>query len=223
MALHHNPRIVTDGLLVGIDPGDINSYPGQGTSASSLVGGYTATMANQLQYEDRNSGVFLSDGTGDSLIIPHSTDFNLTTVTLEAFIWWDQHKNYGSLLVKGPGGSGQLFNYSFFFYETNIRFGIGNGSSYVYVTINVTDLPISTWHHIVGTYDLSAMKFYLNGALKVQSSQNFTPNQNTDDLQVLQSLYNLDGYLGPVRLYNRALTASEVLQNYNATKTRFGL
>jgi len=223
MALHHNPRIVTEGLVLALDPGDINSYPGSGTSAYSLTGGYVGAMANQLQYVDRNGGVFTSDGTSDSLIITHSNDFNLTTNTLEAFIWWDQHKNYSSLFVKGPGGSGNIFNYAFFFYADSIKYGCGDGSAWQSVGVNVSSVPTGRFHHIVGTYDLNVLKFYLNGVLQSESVNSFNPYQNTDDLQVLQTSYNLDGYLGSARVYNRALSADEVLQNYLGQKSRFGL
>ncbi len=75
----------------------------------------------------------------------------------------------------------------------------------------------------MGTYDGATIKFYLNGVLEASTSIAVTPNQNNNDLQILQTPYSIDGKLATARVYNRPLTADEVLQNYNAQKSRFNL
>ena len=221
MGFYRGPNTVTDGLALAVDAGSTRSYPGSGTTTTSLVGSSTGTLVNGTGFDNANGGVFISDGTDDGIVVPDDSTLDLLDFTLEAWVWWNQHKNYGSILCKGPGGSGQLFNYAFFFYSGNIVCGFGDGSSWTPVSISTP--TINQWHHIVGTYDGSNLKFYLDGNLANTVAVSGTPYQNTTDLGLLHTPYPIDGKVGPLRIYNKALTAAEVTQNYNAQKSRFGL
>ena len=219
MGAFGGPDIVEDGLVFAVDAGSTRSYAGSGTAAYNLVDNNDVSLINGLGWQSGNGGYFSSDGTDNGMTTPDATNLDLVDFTLEGWVWWDQHKNYGSFLVKGPGGSGQLFNYSFFGYSTQISFGFGDGSNYR--AIYIAPPAINEWHHIVGTYDGSTLKFYLNSTLANSTSITATPNQNNDALQILQSQYSIDGRIGCAKVYNKALTATEVLQNYNAQKNRF--
>ena len=217
--MYVGPDIVTDGLVFAVDAGSERSYAGSGTTAYNLVANNDVSLINGLGWQSGNGGYFSSDGTDDSMTTPDAANLDLVDFTLEGWVWWDQHKNYGSFLVKGPGGSGQLFNYSFFGYATSVSVGFGDGSNYR--SISISTPALNEWHHIVGTYDGSTLKFYLNSTLANSSSITATPNQNNDALQILQTNYSIDGRIGCAKVYNKALTAAEVLQNYNAQKNRF--
>jgi hypothetical protein len=216
---YYQGPIVTSGLVFNIDAANLVSYPSVGTAAYNLTGSNILTLSNGLSYQSGYGGYFLSDGTDDGLTTPDASNLDLSTFTLEGWVWWNEHKDFGSLLVKGPGGSGNLFNYSFFFYAGNIVCGFGDGSSFYNVSISTP--PTNTWHHIVGTYDGSNLIFYLNGVLTASAGIVATPNQNSDNLNVIQPDYPINGRLANARVYNRALTATEVLQNYGATRGRF--
>jgi len=88
----------------------------------------------------------------------------------------------------------------------------------------------NTWYHVVYTWNGATSTFYINGSSAgTKTSTNPSINQNRSNNVMLgghtyvwsDSFWN--GKLGSVRFYNKALSASEVLQNYNATRTRFGL
>ena len=219
MGSYGGPDIITDGLVFAIDAGSTRSYPGTGTSAYNLVANNDVSLINGLGWQSGNGGYFSSDGTDDGMTTPDASNLDLVDFTLEGWVWWDQHKNYGSFLVKGPGGSGSLFNYSFFGYDTSVSFGFGDGTNYRNVGISAP--ATGEWHHILGTYDGSTLKFYLNNTLTSSLSIAATPNQNNDTLQILQTAYSIDGRIACAKVYNRALTAAEVAQNYNAQKNRF--
>ena len=219
MGAYGGPDIVQDGLVFAVDAGSERCYSGSGTSAYNLVANNDVSLVNGLGWQSGNGGYFLSDGTDDGMTTPDVSNLDLVDFTLEGWVWWDQHKNYGSFLVKGPGGSGQLFNYSFFGYNDSVSLGFGDGTNYRSVSISVP--ATGEWHHIVGTYDGSTLKFYLNNTLASSSAITATPNQNNDALQILQSNYSIDGRIACAKVYNRALTAAEVLQNFNAQKNRF--
>ena len=220
---YYGGPIVTDGLVYNVDASNLVSYENGSPTAFSLTGDYPTDLYNGLSWGSSYGGAFTPDGTDDGLITPHQPDLSLDANSLEGWVWFDQHKNYGSLLVKGPGGSGNIFNYAFFFYTDSIKYGCGDGSAWQSVLINSSQVPTGRFHHIVGTYDLNVLKFYLNGVLMDEISISFPPYQNTNDLQVLQVPYNLDGKVGAARIYNRALTDAEVKQNFEAHRSRFGV
>jgi hypothetical protein len=221
MAHHHSPKIVTNGLVLALDAANTKSYPGSGTTANNLTGGNLLTLFNGLSYQQEFGGYFLSDGIDDALHTPDASNLDLSTFTLEGWVWWNQHKNYGSLLVKGPGGSGGVFNYCFFFYQNTIVFGFGNGTSFN--SVGITAPTTNEWHHITGTFDGTTLKFYLDGTLQASLVRDQTPYQNNNDLQIIQASYPIDGRVAAAKIYNRALSAQEVQQNYNATKGRYNL
>ena len=219
MGAYGGPDIVADGLVFAVDAGSTRSYAGSGTTAYNLVDNNDVSLINGLGWQPGNGGYFSSDGTDDGMTTPDATNVDLVDFTLEGWVWWDQHKNYGSFLVKGPGGSGGVFNYCFFFYSSSINFGFGNGTTFNSVSISLP--AVNEWHHITGTYDGTTLKFYLNGTLQASLVWAQTPYQNDNTLQILQTEYSLDGRVGCARVYNKALTAAEVSQNYNAQKNRF--
>jgi hypothetical protein len=221
MGFYRGPSIIKDGLVLYLDAGNVKSYPGSGTTAYNIVDTNIFTLRNGLTFNSNYGGYFDSDGSNDGLDTPDASNLDLVNFTLEGWVWWDQHKNFGSLLVKGPGGNGNLFNYCFFFYSGSIVVGFGNGSSFYNVSIGTPS--INTWHHIVGTYDSATLKFYLDGVLANSSGIVQTPYQNSDNLNIIQTAYPIDGRVATTRIYNRALTSQEIQQNYNAQKSRFGL
>lgn len=210
------PNIVTSGLTLNLDAGYVNSYPKSFSNWGDLSGNFnTGTLINGSTYSSSGGGCIVSDGTNDGVTANDSSSLDISgSFTLDGWVWFNQHKLYGSLLVKGSGGSGQLFNYCFFFYDTYIICGFGDGSNFYSVGISAP--LINTWHHITGTYDLNTLKFYLNGVILASSPVVATPYQNTNPLNIIQSDYPIDGKVISAKVYNRALSANEVLQNYYA-------
>ena len=157
----------------------------------------------------------------------HSSNLNIPYYfTLEGWIWWSQHKLYSNLLVKGSGGSGNTFNYSFFFYDTSIVCGAGDGSTFYSTGLAVSSGYINTgmWHHLVGTFNGTTFKIYVDGVERSSTTYSpFTLYQNNYDLSIIQNSYSLNGRVSTARVYNICFTPSQVLQNFNATKGRFGL
>tara|TARA_R110000787_G_scaffold192469_1_gene304043 strand:+ start:493 stop:2064 length:1572 start_codon:yes stop_codon:yes gene_type:complete len=216
---YYQGPIVTDDLVFATDASNLSSFTPGETTAYNLAGDNDMSLLNGLGWGNGGNGYFSSDGVDDGLHASDASNLDLDDFTLEGWVWWDQHKNYGSLLVKGPGGSGNVFNYCFFFYSGNIVCGFGNGSAFYSVSISAPS--INTWHHIVGTYDGATLKFYLNGTLASSTTVAETPYQNNNDLQVIQTSYPIDGRVGAARIYNRAITSEEVQQNYNANIKKF--
>jgi hypothetical protein len=222
MGTKYNPSVVRNGLLICIDPANISSYSGTGFTARGLVSGIGATLVNGIGFSSSNSGTFILDGSND-YINGDITSFDLTG-DMSAEVWFNLSATVNDWVrVIGKGDS---TNRTFgFWYNTpgavflHQRYGASSTVSGVYSI----SIQTNTWYHVVVTSSGSTHKLYLNG-VDVQTQTGAGPFfSSSSTLKVgygeIHTYHN--GRIGLYRIYNRALTAQEVLQNYNATKKRY--
>ena len=215
------PNIVTEKMNINLDAAFTPSYPRNGNGWNDLSGhGNAGELFNGAYYSD---GAIISDGVDDGVIVQDAPSLSSDgSFTLDAWVWFNQHKDYGSLLVKGSGGNGSFFNYCFFFYSDSLVCGFGDGVNFYAAGIFTDpDVPINTWHHIVGVYDSNALTFYLNGILMQNVPIIATPYINNEPLNIIQADYPIDGKVASARFYSRALSRGEIVQNYYAGLQRF--
>ena len=187
------------------------------------------------------NNAYLFNGTSSYMRITNSASLNPTRITLTAIVkpngFYSGFCHGNEILGKGPDG-GQGFyclRYSdnlpcndpinparTYFYGGYGNVLLSNNSA----AVNADSVFIKTgqWYHIVYTYDGTTCKFYINGQLKAQYARTaiFTPN--TSDINIgkhanTQYPYWMNGALDELRIYNRALTAQEVENLYNGTKS----
>jgi hypothetical protein len=216
--------IVQSGLVLNLDAGVSSSYPGSGTTWTDLSGnGNTGTLTNGPTYSSSNGGSIVFDGTNDSVSVSNSSSLNPSTNTL---ICWAKSNTstwneYGFLMSKRdvfvmhPNISSTTVDY---FYRLNNT----------WVSQQITVSNITVWNMYACSWDGTNINAYLNGVL-INSGVKTGP-LNTSDTGVLEIGRDdgfagrfLNGNIAQVQIYNRALTAAEIRQNYNATKTRYGL
>ena len=221
MAISHSPRIVRDGLVLALDAADRNSYPGSGTTWNDLSGnGNNGTLVNGVGYNSGNGGSLSFDGSNDRVTITNNIP-SLSNFTIELFMRTSTLDGSQDIFFD------QFLSLRFEIYNNKYRIHLGNGSAWAF-TDHVGNVTLSqnTWYQTVWSWNGSNSILYLNGSqdsIRSYSSAssgtgNITIGQHSPDTS-----YNWNGNIGLIKVYNRALTASEVLQNYNATKTRFGL
>jgi hypothetical protein len=233
MSASAGPDIITDGLVLCLDAGNRDSYPGSGTVWRDLAGrGLNGTLTNGPTFNSGNGGSIVFDGTND-YCVGGNTSFVNNFYSLA--IWF---KNTG-VPSTNDGGGGFLFAQSNDFDHgvvmsnswANQRLGfsgnINNG-----LTTPDNSVPNNITHYGVGVYDGTTQKIYLNGNLIAQRNFSTAPVLVSPAFQIgrwgftgFESNYvrYYNGIIYSVALYNRALTQQEVLQNYNATKGRFFL
>jgi len=233
MAFNYSPRVVTDGLVLYLDAANQYSYVSGSTSWNDISrGGNNGILTNGPTYNSANGGSIVFDGTND-LIIKNPPFTGLPSSQLSVFIWIkfnDLSAVYYELVSQGRTPSNyegewvlttknvsSSIRLSFFDYNSGYGFNTVNGN-----TILVTN----QWYH------LGFIKNGTSGTFYVQGSQDGTSTginkTYTDTGYVIgggyrDSSHYLSGNIASTQIYNRALSATEVLQNYNATKTRFGL
>lgn len=156
-----------------------------------------------------------------------SLDFGSGEFSVEAWGFRTLDNTWQSIMQKGTAGAGSTRGISLFYSNATNGFRViitANSE----ITIVGTALAASTWNHVVVTRDASLVKMYVNGTFYAQIA---APAGSVDESGVSYNLsvgtdasnQRLNGQLANPRIYNRALTAAEVLRNYNADKAKFGL
>jgi hypothetical protein len=242
LAIFYNPRTITDGLVLALDAANTKSYPGSGTTWTDLSGrGNNGTLVNGVGYSGSNLGFLSFDGTNDYGSI--SSPSPLSGTKLFSFEIWVNFTsitgNYGNinkcawLFAGGTGTGGGQPEFGVFsanntsFTPNTIIFGRGNGGTIGSLSINVSSLMSNgNWYQIVLVRSTSnAQTVYLNASSigTGNVSNSFTDGQT--DFGALHGLPSYDGYLNgkisTIKIYNRALTSTEIQQNYLATKSRY--
>ena len=222
MGFYRGPNIVTDGLVFAIDAGSERSYLGSGTTTTNIINGASGTLTNGVGYVSNNGGAFDFDGTDDFILFPDDTNLNLQTLTMESWSYLNTTiQQYGFLFEKGLVNT-QYAN----FFENTIFVFRTMGLSTSSLNIASSLFSANSWNHIVCTYASGTKRIYLNGiqvGVATGLTGTISTNANGPRIGAHSSGYYLDGEIAASRVYNKALTAAEVLQNYNAQKSRFGL
>ena len=220
MGAFGGPDIVDDGLVFAIDAGSTRSYPGSGTTTTNIINGASGTLTNGVGYVSNNGGAFDFDGTDDFILFPDDTNLNLQTLTMESWSYLNTTiQQYGFLFEKGLVNT-QYAN----FFENTIFVFRTMGLSTSSLNIASSLFSANSWNHIVCTYASGTKRIYLNGiqvGVATGLTGTISTNANGPRIGAHSSGYYLDGEIAASRVYNKALTAEEVLQNYNAQKSRF--
>jgi hypothetical protein len=231
-------NIVTNGLILDLDAAKRDSYPGSGTVWRDIAGGViTGSLVNGPTYSNLNAGNIVFDGvddyadcgiipslpsgTQDRTLMGWVQDNSLSDYVgdLVAMFGYGNNVSPGNLFMVSIGGT--TFNNRKLIIWTNTRNHISSFS----ITRN-------EWTHITATVTQDSpnprLTIYKNGTSDNGSTQaistiNTQPFQIAEWTQSSAYAINLKGRVSQIQAYNRALSATEVLQNYNATKTRYGL
>jgi hypothetical protein len=248
MGIAGGPNMIEDGLVFALDAADRNSYPGSGTTWNNIIGsGYNGTFINGISYTSNlNQGILNTDTTSSYISIAGSTSNNDNAWTADNSvgsniicfeIWVKTLDSSGYIISKPWNGSGQ--------YNMYIQLGglwrvfVGNDQISSILFANAVNNGV--WRQIVVWANTTQIGYYLDGG-KYSGSQNHVLTGgvgsagNSNLPLLLMTLYPYGqgasinagftvtpGDIAIFRKYNRVLSASEVLQNYNAQKSRFNL
>lgn len=229
------PTISTDGLVFAVDAGNGQSYISGSTNTTNLVQAPTGSLINSTGFENTNRGTWVFDGTDD--FINFGTDYTpfIPTNNAMTVMGWFKSVESGTsqtIFANRPAGGGSHWG---LLKDSNneLYFTIRDqaGSPFYKEITSDTTLSISTWYHGCVTWDGSNLNLYLNGIsdatpVACTSFYHFiTTSYLTMGAGWVSAAFNpteeFNGNIALTKYYNKALTASEVLQNYNATKERF--
>jgi len=236
------PKIVDDGLVLCLDAANKLSYPGTGTTWTNLsTSGNNGTLTNGPTFDSANGGSIVFDGSDDYARISNSPElqFGVGSFTAFAWIYPQATSNVRIINNRGSGFGGNYKGYQFKLRQSggsNWYFGDcgiddADGNYKAYDSSNI--YPLNSWYYVSMVYETqNELRFYVNsvldGTLSVGTYGSLTNSLPTaigagishNGVEGAPS-QEYNGKISITGLYNRALTAEEVLQNYEATKQRF--
>ena len=222
MGLAHSPRIVTDGLVLCLDAGNTKSYPGSGTTWTDLIGERQATLNNSPTH---SSKYFTFDGTDENAVFSSSVEVSTAGFSM-AFLMRVTDLQNGSgwnfMLADKDTGNG---SFEMGIYGSGNRNFIFKDNDQTSGNQTVSTALGSDWVYLVFGMNSSLYPWiYLNGEFKTQLGTTFT--SATLDFTQLFSYTNVGYFKGDfscIQLYSKSLSASEIQQNFNALRGRFGI
>ncbi len=204
------PNIVSTSLLVNVQAGNTSSYPGSGTTWTNLIDntGYTITSGS---YNSDNGGSIVFNGT--STVVPIGTPLSSgTDYTLEAWVYATSTSSAHNIISSS--------NNVFFVTSGTLYGGLGGS----YTLVSSANFPTNVWKHVALTFSDSTntMTLYINGS-QVNQNTNVTLSYIGEILRIgshfgVSPVSFWTGRIAQARVYNTALTAANILTNFNATK-----
>ena len=233
-------NVVMSEIVSYLDAGYYTSYPTSGTTWNNISGvnSGNGTLINGPTYSASNGGFLTFDGVDDYINLGNLS-YNRTNFSV--FAWINiptNHVNWKSgILTKwNTGGSNGSNNEWFLGFDNQtgpspfactVQYGAG-GSSVISVSDSVNYLT-NTWYYVGFTWDKGNLKLYKNGNLVGSTSTINMSAQTTNQNVYVASFYSTPSSYGTnlkvgiTQIYNKTINSSEVLQNYNSQKSRFGL
>ena len=223
MGAFGGPDIVTDGLVFAVDAGSTRSYPGSGTTTTSLVGSATGALNNGVGFTSSFGGGFTFDGADDNISIGSSI-LNVDAFTVEAIVNITSIGNNNKTIFSAGNGSSSGI------WLLKHRSGLGNrlifhGYDGVNPRVDVQStnaIPDAENAYVAVTFNGTSYQLYINGVADGNSvSDNKVGATSSNFIASFNGGAEAAGTIYAVRLYNKALSATEVAQNFNSQKTRF--
>ncbi len=224
MGAFGGPDIITDGLALAVDAGSTRSYPGSGTTTTSLVSSNTGSLINGVGFSSDNGGTFVFDGVNDYIAFDTTLTFSSANLTSVAWVKLDSYPLQNSSIGFSPdsGTAGfRIYSISATSLGVWTRSTVGGAPSIA----TTNGIPLNEWVQVTFVLNGTNGKLYKNGIQILTGTFTQTPAALSSAPVWLSRYsgggYYVDGKTASALLYNRALTAAEVLQNYNAQKNRF--
>jgi hypothetical protein len=214
---------VQSGLVLNLDAGASTSYPGSGTTWTDLSGnGNTGTLTNGPTYSSANGGSIVFDGTNDYVNIPYNSILNSST-TFTVDFWFKSNNIAPEQVFFSTTNAASLSSgYHIQVYQSKIILQVYPGGAY---TFSSQTLSSNTFYNVSVTYNSGNIIYYINGTSAGTANYTFTPS--SIDAAIGKFTYNnslyVNGNIPSLKFYSRALSATEVSQNFNATRSRFGI
>ena len=234
MATKYSPKTVTNGLVLSLDAANNKSYPKSGTTWSDLSGnGNTGTLTNGPTFSAGNLGSIVFDGTNDYVdTVNTETTFQFANVTFTVSLWIKTNATSGVIISKGATASTAGWMFQFDSAGTVSGTTKGSDGTNTYNRTSIATVNNNTWRNIVSVYTTNTTtlasnttSIYIDGVLSNGTGTlgGLVYATTTDTVQIGRrpSGAYWSGSVSNLLIYNRELTAAEILQNYNATKSRF--
>ena len=212
---YYQGNIVTDGLVYALDAGNLASYVSPSTTAYSLTGSFTGALINGTSYTSSNGGSWIFDGSNDYI---NCGTFSVSFLTVSTWVYKTTSTNEQGICRKENGWA--ISNY-----QGVLQ--VAPGTSWQFYNTGYT-IPLNTWVNIVYTYSgtgaAGSQTVYINGVSIYSTSAGsgaISANGNQVNIGFDDNGWYWNGRIANTQIYNRALTAAEISQNFSAQSSRF--
>ncbi len=236
MGIDYNNIIVSDGLVFYIDAANPRCYSGTGLTANGLVGGVGGTLINGVGFSSTNNGSFFFDGTNDYIEVSNSNLLTFGTNPFTIDFWlYSTYVHSGGALYRTILSSYDNYNG---IYQTYFFLGLFNNGSTLNNFVSFlnsqsgnlmlplgANINVNEWTNVTFTRLDNNLVCYKNGVSvsTAVSTNNFSGTRNSRIGGGVEQVNTFQGSISLMKIYNRALSATEIQQNFNAQKARFGL
>jgi len=229
MAIISNPSLVMSGLILALDAANTKSYPGSGNTWTDIsANGRVGTLTNGPTYNSANSGsITFTAASSNSVLLTGSTTVSQATFT----VWLRRNgsqNDYAGILFTRGGVSSSISGLSFFSTVNNLGYNWNNAVAAFSFNSGLT-VPDGVWCMAALSLTSTAATLYLCQSSGTTSATNTLAHASTtfDGLKLgwdgTASSRYMNGSIASAHLYNRALSASEIQQNFNALRGRFSV
>ena len=231
MGTHGGPETVTDGLVLSLDAANKKSYPGSGTAWNDLSGNaINGTLTNGPVFSSDNVGIIDFDGSNDYIQLQSNGTGTFNNQIFSLGMWFkvDSLASYNVLFSYDYTAHSAPHYATHLRLETSgaIRFHWNNGSANRSMFTGAGVIVADTWYNIYITFKSGKQQLFINGTVIHSTTLPDTITFYNQEVWIGRSNFSSGYTNGKITLfnyYNRELSAAEVVQNYNATKSRFGL
>lgn len=232
------PSIVTNNLFMHLDASDSSSYPGSGTTWYDLTANNIDATINGATYSATDGGLFDLNGTSNTISIPDNASLRLTTSaqrTIQVWVKIDALPGSGQqvpIVGKLSGSYGYDGYWAGLYSNSGVLRSVTNGTGVQKISDSTSTVAINNWYLFTFisqiTSTANTTKVYVNTTEYVSTAHGNDSYSESNPLYLgyigsgVGSLY-LNGKIGAAYFYTAGLSAADIAQNYNATKTRYGL
>lgn len=218
--------IVRNGLNLWLDAADTASYPGSGTTWFDLTdNNYDSTLVNGVGFTSDAGGTLTFDGSNDYI----DTNQILSSESFTVGAWFKTSAAGIKMIISKETSVGNPWNYRIWLNGGQLVADVAQGAIQSSLTSPLTTYNNGNWYNVYFTRTDNNWYLYVNGSQIATKADNFTGSiQNNQEVWIGRSAYlggsyAYNGSISSIYVYSRDLSAAEILQNYTATKTRFGL
>jgi hypothetical protein len=206
-----------------LDAASRKSYPGTGNVWRDLSGnGNDGTLTNGPTFSSANAGSIVFDGPSDGVLLPNISP--TSGASLNAWFYTDiNNTNYGAIFANWSDiGGGRSYWIGTEINESTAINVFFSGNTLLF---KITSLPLNTWTLLTITHTGSICKAYINGIERFSVSSTLATSTNNTSIgyDTTRANYPFKGKIAQATIYNRALTPTEIQQNFNATRGRYGI
>jgi hypothetical protein len=236
MGISAGPSGVSDGLVFQLDAANLRSYSGSGNTANGLISGIGGTLVNGTGFSSTNNGSFFFDGTNDYIEVSNSNLLTFGTNPFTIDFWlYSTYVHSGGALYRTILSSYDNYNG---IYQTYFFLGLFNNGSTLNNFVSFlnsqsgnlmlplgANINVNEWTNVTFTRLDNNLVCFKNGVSvsTAVSTNNFSGTRNARIGGGVEQVNTFQGSISLMKIYNRALSATEVMQNFNAMRERYNI